>query len=58
MEKKKKVSKSIADKVKSLDININEFGEITQNLQIDEINKFLNKTVDDKKLRDRTFEEE
>ncbi len=35
------------------DISINTFGEIKSNLGVDEINKFLNREVDDKKLRDR-----
>ncbi len=36
------------------DIQINSFGEITTSFDIDKINQFLNKTVDDKKLRHRT----
>lgn len=36
-----------------LDIQINEFGEIISSYDIKEINKFLNKNVEDKKLRDR-----
>ncbi|WKN45897.1 hypothetical protein [Tunicatimonas pelagia] len=35
------------------DIKIDTFGEIQTNYDIDKINKFLNKHVDDKKLRDR-----
>ncbi len=35
------------------DIKIDSFGEIKTSMSIDEINKFLNKNVDDKKLRDR-----
>lgn len=35
------------------DISINTFGEIKSSLSIDDINKFLNREVDDKKLRDR-----
>lgn len=58
MDEKKKIPKPINDKVKSLDININEFGEITSSMLVDELNKFLNSTVNDKKLRDRTLEEE
>lgn len=34
-------------------IQINSFGEITNSYDIDRINQFLNKTVDDKKLRHR-----
>ena len=36
------------------DIHINSFGEITTSYDIDKINQFLNRTVDDKKLRHRT----
>lgn len=35
------------------DIKIDSFGEIQSSLPIDKINEFLNKNVDDKKLRDR-----
>ena len=35
------------------DIQINSFGEITTSFDMDRINQFLNKNVDDKKLRDR-----
>ncbi|WP_114748782.1 hypothetical protein [Pleomorphovibrio marinus] len=34
-------------------MNINSFGEISSSYSIDKINEFLNKNVDDKKLRDR-----
>ncbi len=37
--------------VDELQIHINEFGEIITNLEIEKINQFLNKNVDDKKLR-------
>jgi hypothetical protein len=35
------------------DIEINSFGEIKTVYDIDKINQFLNRTVDDKKLRHR-----
>ncbi len=35
------------------DIKINSFGEIVTSFDMDKINEFLNKNVDDKKLRDR-----
>lgn len=35
------------------DIEIDSFGEIKTNFDIDKINQFLNRNVDDKKLRDR-----
>ena len=34
-------------------MNINSFGEISSSFSIDKIKEFLNKNVDDKKLRDR-----
>lgn len=39
-------------------MNINSFGEISSSFSIDKINEFLNKNVDDKKLRDRDDLEE
>ncbi len=48
-DKKPKVNKEL----EGFDIKIDSFGEIKSNIDIDKINKFLNKTVDDKKLRDR-----
>jgi len=39
-------------------MNINSFGEISSSYSIDKINEFLNKNVDDKKLRDRDDLEE
>ena len=48
-DSKPKVSKEL----EGLNIKVNTFGEIKTNYDIDKINEFLNKTVDDKKLRDR-----
>jgi hypothetical protein len=39
--------------LEGFDIQINSFGEIKTSFDIDKINDFLNKNVDDKKLRDR-----
>jgi len=39
-------------------MRINSFGEISSSFPIDRINEFLNKNVDDKKLRDRDDLEE
>ncbi|PWJ60199.1 hypothetical protein CLV98_101380 [Dyadobacter jejuensis] len=39
--------------LEGFDIKINSFGEITTSYDMDRINEFLNKNVDDKKLRDR-----
>lgn len=43
----------VHEELDGFDISINTFGEIKSNLSVDEINKFLNREVDDKKLRDR-----
>lgn len=42
-----KVHKDLA----GFDIEINSFGEIKTSLSIERLNEFLNKNVDDKKLR-------
>ena len=59
---KKKLSKkeqpNVNPELEGFDIKINSFGEITSNYEIDKINDFLNKKVDDKKLRGRDLEEE
>jgi hypothetical protein len=55
--KKSKLTKREKPKVnpelEGFDISIDSFGEIRTNYNIDAINKFLNRHVDDKKLRDR-----
>jgi hypothetical protein len=58
---KKKETKSSAKTEKprvnkeldGFDIQVNSFGEIITNYDLDKINEFLNRNVDDKKLRDR-----
>ena len=49
----KKEAPKVNDELQGFDIKIDTFGEIKSTMSIDEINKFLNKNVDDKKLRDR-----
>lgn len=44
--------------LKGFDIKINEFGEIVTNLEVEDLNEFLNEQVDDKKLREQKKEEE
>ena len=53
MAKKKKKNKQpkVNEALSGFNIGINEFGEIKTNLNIDKLNAFLNKNVDDKKLR-------
>jgi hypothetical protein len=44
--KKPKVSREL----EGFEISINSFGEISSNIDIDKINKFLNRNLKDKKL--------
>lgn len=55
MAKKKEQQEKpkVAPELDGLEVNIDSFGEIQNSLSIDKINDFLNKNVDDKKLRDR-----
>jgi len=55
MPKKKPIKgkPKVNKELEGLEIRINEFGEIITNYDVNEINKFLNRNVDDKKLRDR-----
>jgi len=56
-EKKKPVRKEAKPKVhkelEGLQISVDQFGEIKSNMNIEKINEFLNKNVDDKKLAER-----
>ncbi|MEO9869939.1 hypothetical protein [Ekhidna sp.] len=36
-----------------LELRVDSFGEISSNMPIDKLNKFLNKNVEDKKLKNR-----
>ncbi|MDX1903685.1 MAG: hypothetical protein SFU27_05950 [Thermonemataceae bacterium] len=56
--KKKDIEKENSSKLpkvhkdlEGFDIQINSFGEIISTIDIEKINEFLNKNVDDKKLR-------
>ena len=52
MSKKKKDSKPKVHKdLEGFDIKIDENGEIISNLSIDELNKFLDENVEDKKFK-------
>ncbi len=57
MGKKKKEDKKKEPRVhkdlEGFEFEINSFGEITSNKTVEDINKFLNKNVKDKKLKDR-----
>lgn len=44
---------SVNPELKGFDIQIDRFGEIKTSFDIDKLNDFLNKEVEDKKLKDR-----
>lgn len=57
-EKKEKPKKDapkarVHQDLSGFEVSINEFGEIRGNMNIEKINEFLNKNVDDKKLLER-----
>ena len=53
MNKKDNKKAKVHPELEGLEVFIDEFGEIKTNYDIDKINEFLNKHVDDKKLRNR-----
>lgn len=55
MPKKKPQSgkPQVHEDLEGFELKINEFGEIRSNMDIEKLNKFLNKNVEDKKLKDR-----
>jgi hypothetical protein len=50
---KKKEKAKVHKDLDGLDLSIDRFGEIQSNMPIEQLNKFLNKNVEDKKLKDR-----
>jgi hypothetical protein len=48
---KPKVLPRVHKDLQGFDIEIDRFGEIKTSFDIDKINEFLNKTMDDKKLK-------
>ncbi|MEP1094532.1 MAG: hypothetical protein ABJG78_05450 [Cyclobacteriaceae bacterium] len=52
MSKKKEKAK-VHEDLDGFELSVDTFGEIKSNLPIDQLNKFLNKNVEDKKLKDR-----
>jgi hypothetical protein len=64
MSKKKETKKStpkeekarVNPQLEGFDVSIDPFGEIKSSFTIDKINEFLNKNVEDKKLKDRPEE--
>ncbi len=55
MPRKRKNNKELKvnPELDGFDITVDTFGELKTTYDIDKINDFLNKNVDDKKLRDR-----
>lgn len=53
-KKEKDEKPKVNPELEGFDIQVNSFGEIITNYDINKINEFLNKNVDDKKLRDRS----
>lgn len=52
-KKKKEEEPRVHGELKGFKMEINSFGEISSSFPIDKINEFLNKNVEDKKLKDR-----
>lgn len=52
-KKKKPEEPKVHEELKGFKMEVNSFGEISSTLSIDKINEFLNKNVEDKKLKDR-----
>lgn len=48
----------VHEDLEGFEIKVNEFGQITSNRNPEELNAFLNKNVEDKKLKDREVEED
>ena len=55
MDKKKKAE--VHEDLEGFDIKIDPFGQMQTNVSIEELNRFLNRNVTDKKLEDRSQEE-
>lgn len=52
-KKKKEEDPKVHEELKGFKMEINSFGEISSSFSIDKLNEFLNKNVEDKKLKDR-----
>lgn len=50
MKNKKPQKPKVHKDLQGYELTINEFGQITSSLDIDKLNAFLNRTVDDQKL--------
>jgi len=50
---KKEETPKVHKDLEGFQMSINSFGEISSSFSIDKLNEFLNKNVEDKKLKDR-----
>jgi hypothetical protein len=50
---KKKKKPRVHKDLQGFEVSINQFGELSSNMNIEKINEFLDKNVDDKKLTER-----
>lgn len=50
---RKKKKPRVHKDLQGFEVSINQFGELSSNMNIEKINEFLNKNVDDKKLAER-----
>jgi hypothetical protein len=48
----KKKKRTVHKDLEGFDINVNPFGELESTLDIDKINDFLNKNIEDKRVPD------
>ena len=55
--KKKNSGLEIHEELKGFNIKINEFGEINTSFSIEKLNTFLDRKVEDKKLKDSVKQE-
>ena len=51
--KKKSKQAKVNPELEGLEVGVDKFGEITSTVDVEKINEFLNKNVEDKKLKDR-----
>jgi hypothetical protein len=57
-EKKKREKPRVHKDLEGFEFNIDSFGELSSTFDIEKINEFLNKNVEDKKLQEREDYEE
>ncbi len=55
--KKKQNKPRVHSDLRGFEVTINQFGELQSNMNIEKINEFLNKNVDDKKLLEKEEKE-